>query len=245
MQARLPHLGQQFDFPATAAEAEAVLSKALPGLAPAQVIPAYKESDRDRYLDNLFRLQMTAGRYAEAEGTLRSLHDLRRAANLARAAENLGPYRIYANAKVRQATAKVLFDEAFRRSFREFFGPLDDIASARALWWFFGSLDEAHNSLLATMARQKGKKEIALADALDLVSAYQFYQLMKGIEPLRDPLTAEEDSRRYIINKDVLIKTQDGAHIAAMLYGRGQPRKPSLRCSLTPSTPIITWTMPG
>jgi putative CocE/NonD family hydrolase len=86
------------------------------------------------------------------------------------------------------------------------------------LWWFVGNLDRARNSLLATMARQKGKSSIAITDALNLVSAYQFHQLLKSIQPLRDSLIAEEDARRYLIDNDVLIKTPDGASIAAMIY---------------------------
>ena len=93
---------QQFEFPPAAAQDESALARALPTLA-TQVITAYTESDRDRYLDNLWRLQMTEGKYAEAESTIRSLSAQRRASNLSRAADSLGPYQIYAHAKARQA----------------------------------------------------------------------------------------------------------------------------------------------
>lgn len=42
-----------------------------------QAIGAYKDNDRDRYLDNLFRIQTVAGRYAEATNTLTALRALR------------------------------------------------------------------------------------------------------------------------------------------------------------------------
>jgi hypothetical protein len=216
--------GQQFDFPPAAADDEAALSRALPGLA-AQVIAAYKDNNRDRYLDNLFRLQLAAGRYPEAEGTLRSLRERRQAANLAGGAERLGPYQIYAQAKVGQAKG-LPFDEAFKRSFRGFFGPLDDIAAAKGLWWFVGSLDRAHNSLLAVMGRQKGKRSIVLEDALELISSYQFYQLLEILQPLGDSLIAEEDARRYMIDDLPLIKTRDGASIAAMMFRPRSAAKP-------------------
>ncbi|MDP9280378.1 MAG: hypothetical protein M3P00_13255, partial [Gemmatimonadota bacterium] len=41
-----------------------------------QAIASYKQSDRGRYLDNLFRMQMVAGRYADAIASIRSLHAL-------------------------------------------------------------------------------------------------------------------------------------------------------------------------
>lgn len=67
---------QDFSFPAgTAGEAAAAVEKALPALA-GQVIAAYKEESRAAYLDNLFRLQIVAGRHADALRTLATLHEL-------------------------------------------------------------------------------------------------------------------------------------------------------------------------
>ena len=43
-----------------------------------EAIGVYKDGDRDRYLDNLFRLQTVAGRYADATNTLTALRALRR-----------------------------------------------------------------------------------------------------------------------------------------------------------------------
>jgi hypothetical protein len=65
----LAALAQKFEFPSAAAQDEASLSQALPGIA-SQVITVYKKGDRDPYLDNLFRLQMTEGKYTEAEATI-------------------------------------------------------------------------------------------------------------------------------------------------------------------------------
>jgi hypothetical protein len=51
-------------------------ARAMSGLTQ-QAIATYKEKDRDRYLDNLFRMQMVAGRYAVATPSIYSLHALR------------------------------------------------------------------------------------------------------------------------------------------------------------------------
>jgi len=56
---------QPFDFPEAAVGDAAALTKAMPALAE-QVIATYKEDDRGKYLDNLFRLQMVAGHYSAA-----------------------------------------------------------------------------------------------------------------------------------------------------------------------------------
>ncbi len=66
---------QQLDFTQAATADPAELAKAMPLLAKA-VIAAYHDEDRGKYLDNLFRLQIVAGRYADALRTLATLHEL-------------------------------------------------------------------------------------------------------------------------------------------------------------------------
>jgi hypothetical protein len=46
---------QQFELPITAISTDAALDNAIPGLAQ-QIMDVYVESDRDTYLNNLFRL---------------------------------------------------------------------------------------------------------------------------------------------------------------------------------------------
>jgi len=56
---------------------DASIARAMPELAE-QVMARYAEPDRDRYLDNLFRLQIVAGQYERAIDSLQSLTELRR-----------------------------------------------------------------------------------------------------------------------------------------------------------------------
>lgn len=71
----LPCAAQPFDFPGGAVEDPVALFRAMPGLA-REVIAVYREDDRRTYLDNLFRLQIVAGQYAEANESLTSLRAL-------------------------------------------------------------------------------------------------------------------------------------------------------------------------
>ena len=66
-----------------------------------QLVAVYKDSDHDRYLNNLFQLQIVAGDYNEAVRTISALRDLRRASNAAQAAARLAPFEIYAKAETR------------------------------------------------------------------------------------------------------------------------------------------------
>jgi len=58
--------------PPTAAEDAAALAQRMPGLA-REVIAVFKDDDRRRFLDTLFRLQTVAGQYAEAGESLAAL----------------------------------------------------------------------------------------------------------------------------------------------------------------------------
>ena len=78
---------QELPFPA-AVEDPATLSKAMPDLARA-AIAAYRDDDRRKYLDTLFRLQMVAGHYEAFRNAIGRLDD--RTSSLA--LRSLGVYR--------------------------------------------------------------------------------------------------------------------------------------------------------
>ncbi|HEX9309710.1 MAG TPA: CocE/NonD family hydrolase [Gemmatimonadaceae bacterium] len=187
---------------------------AMSGLA-SQTLNAYKDSNRDRYLDNLFRLQMIAGRYADAAKTLAALHTLRgnRVSASATAADAL--YAILATA--RQQARDAPFDSVFRRVFPGELARLDDRTSAlaiRALGVSHFPLDRAVNRALL---QQKGKETIPVADALQLIKAYQIQQTFRTIAPLAGPSVAADDDRRYIIDRNIQVRTPDGATVCTMV----------------------------
>lgn len=214
---------QQFELPSGALTDDAALARAMPVLA-GQVAAAYQDSDRDTYLDNLFRLQLVAGRYAEAGKTLEALRELRRSAATAPPDFSTIKYEIYAGAKAGQAADGQAFDQAFKQSFRQTFAGLDDIAASRVID-SFGSkldpygprLDQMRADLRQALDRQNGRTSIALADALDLLRKYQVEQAFESFQPLADGLIAEDDQRRYLIQDDLLVRTADGASIAVMI----------------------------
>jgi hypothetical protein len=205
----------RLELPAAAVESDQALAEAMPGLAK-QALAIYAEPDRSRYLSTLFRLQMVAGEYPEAAATLRELTKLRRATSPASAAPLL-PFETLAKAMAKQAASGLSFGEAFQQEFREAFDHLDDSSANDALFWFSGDLGRARDDLHAAMERQKGKDGIGLTDALDLVRKYQLYHAFEVMMPLIDALAAEDDARRYVVDRDVLIKTPDGAQVAAMV----------------------------
>jgi putative CocE/NonD family hydrolase len=218
---------QNFDFPGAAVEDPATLSKALPGLA-REVIAVYREDDRPTYLDNLFRLQTVAGRYAEATETLTALRALRTKSSASpQAGATDVQYEIFARAKASQGQDGSPFDAGFQRAFREVLGRLDDRTSAlvmRAL-----SVEETGGGSLAVdfsamerdvhdaLQPQKGKSSIALPDALRLIRAYQVKEAYRSFMPLIRSLIAEDDQRRYVVDRDIQVKTPDGGTICVLV----------------------------
>jgi len=221
-------VAQDLNFPGSAVTDPAALSAAMPEFA-RQVMAAYKESDREKYLDNLFRLQIVAGQDEEALRTIASLREVLRTASPPRAAWVNAQYEIFVRARMQQkasAGGKLSFDEAYFLSFRDAFMRMDDRTSAlviRAL----SVIDPAdtQQDLQSDLQKQKGKNTIALADALNLLHDYQVAEAYKTAA-LNKNLIAEDDARRYFMEKDIQVKTPDGATVCALFM---RPRAPAGR----------------
>ena len=175
----------------------------------------YKDDNRSRYLDNLFRLQMAAGRYTDATATLISLRSLAPGATSAQARATLLLYAIFARA---QAThGGMSFDSTFQRIFREALTPLDDKTSwllERPLVVYLPAFQQALN---AALAEHKDERAISMADALKLIKAYEVEQLIARSQPLAAPIIDEDNRRRYIVETDIPVKTPDGATVCTTI----------------------------
>jgi len=209
-------VAQQLDFNKAAATDDGELAKTMPILA-RDIIAVYKDDDRQKYLNNLFRLQMIAGDYGAANDTIKLLRDNLRASDPVNANVIYRQYEIFSAAKLRQAAGNVSFEEAFKQSFRDVFGKLSDTNAYLASPSFVSDLTRLRNDLQKLLEPQKEKNNIALNDAINLIRNYQPYYVYKNILPLSGSLLSEDDNRRYIIQDDVLIKTKDGGTLSAFV----------------------------
>ena len=191
---------------------DAALAPAMRELAK-QAIEVYQEPDQAQRLNFLFRLQMTAGQYQEAATSLQSLIELRRRNDPANVLRLL-PFAIEAKAR----TSNQPLAEAFKQEFRELFKHLTDREAADTLPWLTGNLNGIRGEFDTALEKQKGKNEITLADALELIRTYQAARSLETWQSLTANLIEEDDARRYVIDKDLLITTPDRAHISALMY---------------------------
>jgi len=218
---------QQIEFNQDAATDPAALSKEMPRLAKS-VLALYPESERETYLDNLFRLQLVAGDYPGAGASLASLRELRGPTQSQSAVNNVR-WEIYAKALSRQVARHESFDEAFKQSFREALTRLDDQTAFQVLYSFGTSLNLLEANLRQALDQQKGKATITLSDAVALVRRYLAVEAYRRFQPLVPQLSDEDDERRYVIAKDILVRTPDGASVCAMtVRPRDTRRLPAL-----------------
>jgi uncharacterized protein len=205
---------QELDFPRTNLADTPSLARTIPELA-RQVIPLYQEPDRVKYLNTLFRLQLAAGRNEEAISTLKALKELR-LQTLPSSVWALLPFEILARAVARQQpggfSPETLFNEEFQRAFNG----LNDLDAVEAQYWFGGNLPQIREDLRQVVEKQKSADRISLSDAVNLIRKYQFCQDFQFWTPLVGNLIASDDARRFTIDRDILVTTTDGAHVAAL-----------------------------
>ena len=206
----------EFDFPTNATEDPAALAAAMPILAK-QVLAAYKDEDRETYLNNRFRLQMVTEQYSEAVKTLKSLREQRRTTNPVRAAWVDLQYEIYATARALQSSNKLSFQEAYPRACRDALRSMDDHSSALLIRALRAPINSMRRQLREDLEQQKGKTTVSLANALTLIRDYQIEEAYRSFTPLLPPLIAEDDARRYIIDTDIPVKTPDGATVCTLV----------------------------
>ena len=180
-----------------------------------EAIALYRDEERARYLDTLFRLQLAAGKYAQAVESIEAIRALR--SDPPTQAPLFLQYEIHARAKVLQATSGLPFAQAWRQVFAERFGGLDDRVALQAEFPFGGSLPRWRSSLDDALGKVNGKKRLPLAQAIALVRAWQVHDAYSAFLPLFDAALQEDDARRYVIDRDVLVRAPDGASIAVML----------------------------
>lgn len=189
------------------------IDSAMPALA-REAMAAYCEDDRQRHLGNLFRLQMVAGQHARAVASIEAI----------RASRTEAPgqpplylqYEVYARAK-EQMKRGTPFAQAWREAFARRFGGLEDKVALQAEYGFGGGLPRMRGDLDAALAKAAGKKRLPLAEAIDLVRAYQVYAAYAEFLPLFDAALKDDDARRYAVDRDAVVRTPDGAGISALV----------------------------
>ena len=209
---------QKFYFPKTAFSDSIELAKAIPHLAN-NVIINYKESNRADSLSNLFRLQVLAGRYSEADLTLDSIRFAAKETDPQFWSLTAVQHKLYVRTKLKQAATSESFSTAFEQAFNELLMRLDDKKALHIYTAFLtrNGIDELQSGVQSTLLGLKNKDSLDIADAVGLCRSYYLFLVYKNIEPIAKVLLRQDGNRRYIIEDSVLVKTKDGATISAVV----------------------------
>lgn len=192
----------------------ATLDSAMPRLASA-AMAAYADDNRERYLGTLFRLQIAAGHYTAAVESIQALRKLR--ADAASQPPLFLQYEIHAQAKALESSKGLAFDAAWQQSFVELFGKLPAQAALQAEFAFGTGLPRLRGDLDKALSAAAGKSQLPLGEAITLVRAWQVHAAYSAFLPLFPAALAEDDKRRYQIDRDTLVRTPDGARIAVLV----------------------------
>ncbi|MBN8261818.1 MAG: CocE/NonD family hydrolase [Xanthomonadales bacterium] len=178
-------------------------------------LAAYRDEDRARYLATRFRLEAVAGRHAQAVATIEALRALR--GDPPTQPPLYLQYEVYARARDTQAKRGIPFAQAWRETFAQRFGDLDDKVALQAEFSFGASVPRMRGELDDALAKVAGRRRLPLPEALELLRKYQVHATYSAFVPLFDAALKQDDARRYAIDRDAMVRTADGAHLAVLM----------------------------
>ncbi|MEJ7559150.1 MAG: CocE/NonD family hydrolase [Pedobacter sp.] len=209
---------QQLFFPATNYADSAVLSNQMPGLA-RQVIGRYQESNKLVYFDNLFRFQLVAGEFTQAETSLRSLIKLVGAEEGDTVStQAIGfAFQTYLANKIknndRNGNAA-----SYTKTFERLYNALN-IHAQDFVPGYFTNDNSAVRSQLQSLINTAGKTDsISLTNAIALCRTYCAIKVYGETQSTAQQLLAKIENDKYFYEDSVLVKMPDGGTISLAVY---------------------------
>lgn len=187
---------------------------------------------RSAELITLFRLQLAADRFGDAEATITRLAALYepREPHRARA---LTPWRIYARAMAYEAGGRSK-PQALALAFDELYARLPDRAAVDILPFFTANMMRLRDAQTAAFEACDGFAIDQCPSAADLIAARQAVLVWDYLLPSLQPLIDADLERRFIVERNLLIDMPDGAQVSALLI---RPR------GTTPATALLNFTI--
>ena len=216
---------QEFDFHAPPNAADPGVPAAMRDLA-TRVLPVYQEKDSERYLNNLSALQLVSGDPASAYASRQSLRDRRRSKDAGRPVTRAVLYDMYIRARARELNDKIPFPQAFTESYRDVVPKLSDRDAFEVSGWLATPVTTIQEGLQKSFDQSRAKGKLTLPGALELIWTYLTLDAYRNFAAVVAPLDADDESRRYVNEEDVLIKTDDGVTLSAIVVRPRDSAKP-------------------
>lgn len=178
-----------------------------------QVLAAHARRQVTLTDSNLAHLHVTAGHSSDAVASIEAMIEQARGDGDETRAQRWMPYLVYARAALADGAPGSAYAEAFRAVFE----PLDDLQAQRTASWFVADAPRARETLAGSLAALQGRTEVSLEEALDLARRQAFVEVFEASATLSPALIAQDESRRYLIDDQVLIRTPSGATLSAVV----------------------------
>ena len=127
-------------------------------------------------------------------------------------------YNIYLQALLSsQNDHDIDFEQAYVQAFNAGFEPLDAKRAQQLFSAYNYSLSQGESWTNDLLDKLKKQPVISTQEGLELLKRYQPYMIFQKVLPLAAKLIEQYQNSRYIIKKDVLIKTKHGATLSAVV----------------------------
>ncbi|HUP89663.1 MAG TPA: hypothetical protein VM100_09940, partial [Longimicrobiales bacterium] len=179
------------------------------------ILNSYSNTNREVLLDNRMRAQVVVGDYRGALATYDSLKGVRSKPGRSVPPVAAIAYEIFLENALRA--------EPLDTTFARVASSVDDRTSAVAMGWSLTPwLPRMQADYDAVLTRVKAKADITLSDKLDVVRRAAHVKVFSLISPDIERLLEADDQRRYIITRDIIVRSPQDGQVCVMVW---RPRK--------------------
>ena len=130
---------------------------------------------------------------------------------------NFYHYSMYAKARQLQQSSNLSLHQQLKKMLAKATPKLSDENLHKVADTMGWSLPRGQDYMLNLFSRYQKQDSLSVNQALDLLSNYQLYKVYEAVLPVSVPLIKAQQSKRYVVQKDVLINTADGATLSALV----------------------------
>ncbi|MCC2659069.1 MAG: peptidase [Panacagrimonas sp.] len=229
---------QAFDFAAPASVDDPVVAERMRDLAE-RILPVYQEKDTERYLVNLAALQLVAGNPSAASESRRSLQERRQTGAPRPVVPYVMLHDLIVRARAIEAAEHVPFADAFAREFRKEVPALADRDAHALTRLMLSSPTATREALQAAFDRVRPRGRLEQTEAMELVWMYLWFDAYRRTGGAAPALVVQEDTRRYLSDQEVVIKSRRGIELAIRVvrprHPQGRPLPAVLEFTIDPS----------
>ena len=181
-----------------------------------KVIPMYHDHDKGSYLDNLFRLELTAKRYKAMDATLNQLELETFKDSINKNHLGFG-YRVYAKTITRQPKTITEFESRYKEAFDALYHSLDKEGQSFAGGFYGTALQERKGFFDNALKAINAHDSISVKEAVTLCRAYCAYQTAGATLHLGKQLLGAIEAEKYVMDDNILITLPNGSTIAGTM----------------------------